>query len=98
MTSKTISSLLHNIANNINSGNSNIDENDENKIIDVLKDINNKPQFLSKYQAYTYLNMSRAKFDNLVKEGKIPHGIKIAGFKELFWNKQELKNLINKKN
>ncbi len=46
---------------------------------------------MSKYQAYTYLNMSRAKFDNLVREGKLPAGKKIPGFKELHWYKKDLK-------
>jgi predicted DNA-binding transcriptional regulator AlpA len=45
---------------------------------------------MSKYQAYTYLNMSRATFDNLVREGKLPKGVKVAGFKELFWYKKDL--------
>ena len=31
---------------------------------------------MSKYEAYSYLNISRAKFDNLVKEGKLPKGKK----------------------
>lgn len=40
---------------------------------------------MSKYQACKYLNnISRAKFDNLVAEGKLPKGQKQQGFKELF--------------
>ena len=46
---------------------------------------------ISKYQAYTYLGIRRAKFDNLVREGKIPEGKKIPGFKEKFWYKKDLK-------
>lgn len=49
---------------------------------------------MSKYQAYTYLNISRATFDNLVRTGKIPRGKKIAGFKELAWYKKDLKKLL----
>lgn len=40
---------------------------------------------MSKYQACKYLNnISRAKFDSLVAEGKLPKGQKQQGFKELF--------------
>ena len=44
----------------------------------------------SKYQAYTYLNLRRAQFDNLVREGKLPKGRKVAGFKELRWSRKEI--------
>ena len=53
---------------------------------------------MSKYEAYSYLNISRAKFDNLVKEGKIPQGKKQQGFKELSWYKKDLDLFIKKNN
>ena len=34
--------------------------------------------------------MSRASFDNYVREGKLPKGKKVAGFNELSWTKKEL--------
>ena len=40
--------------------------------------------------------MSRATFDNLVREGVIPKGQKQVGFKELFWRKGDLKNITKK--
>lgn len=46
---------------------------------------------MSKYQSYTYLGISRATFDNLVREGKLPRGKKVPGFKELRWYKKDLK-------
>jgi predicted DNA-binding transcriptional regulator AlpA len=54
----------------------------------------NKNKRLSKYKACEYLNMSRATFDNYVREGKIPKGKKEAGFKELSWTKKELDDAI----
>lgn len=45
---------------------------------------------LSKYQACKYLNVSRATFDNYVRDKKIPKGRKQQGFKELFWYKKDL--------
>lgn len=45
---------------------------------------------MSKYQACQYLNVSRATFDNYVREGNLPRGKKEAGFKELFWTQKDL--------
>ena len=50
---------------------------------------------MSKYQAYQYLNVSRATFDNYVREGRLPRGKKEAGFKELSWKKQDLDDFIH---
>lgn len=85
-----IKNLLLKIVNDIDCGNSNIDETDAAAIIEALKRYTDKDIIMSKYQAYTYLNVSRATFDNLVKEGKLPPGIKKAGFKEKFWYKRDL--------
>ena len=91
--------LLEQALDDMDAGNTNITQEDEEHIIEVLKTINKKDKFLSKYQAYTYLNMSRASFDNKIKEGLIPKGIKVEGFKELMWRETDLKKLIkNKKN
>lgn len=89
--------LLEQALNDINAGNSNITQEEEEKIINVLKTINKKDRLLSKYQAYTYLNISRASFDNKVREGLIPKGIKVEGFKELMWREVDLKKLIKNK-
>ena len=91
---KIIRNLLQSIIDDIDCNNSNIEnEEDMFKIIEALKEYTRKDVLLSKYQAYTFLNMSRATFDNKVRAGEIPQGIKIPGFKELMWNK---KDLINK--
>jgi predicted DNA-binding transcriptional regulator AlpA len=91
-----LKSLLNIVINELDSGHTTLDNDDVEKIIDDIKEVlsNNKP--LSKYQAYTYLNISRATFDNMVRDGKIPKGQKIEGFKELFWYKYDLDKIINK--
>ena len=61
----------------------------EEEAMEIIQTIANKP--LSKNQACNYLNISRSKFDNLIKQGKLPKGIKRKGFKELVWRKQDLK-------
>lgn len=72
-------------------GNSNLSDEEILEVIDMLKEYSRKDIPLSKYQAYTYLNISRAKFDNLVREGRLPKGQKVPGFKELRWYKRDLK-------
>lgn len=75
----------------IDAGNSNIDEEESIKIAKFLRETTRTDIPMSKYQAYTYLNISRATFDNLVRQGKIPKGRKVPGFKELMWEKKDLK-------
>lgn len=87
---QTIKKLLLGIIDDIDAGNSNIDEEEAIQIAKLLKESLRKDVPMSKYQAYTYLNISRATFDNLVREGKLPRGKKIAGFKELVWFKKDL--------
>ena len=75
----------------IDSGNSELNTNNMYEIVDILKRYNFRDKFISKYQAYTYLNISRAKFDNLVRAGQLPRGKKIEGFRELQWSLKEIK-------
>lgn len=87
---QTIKKLLLGIIDDIDAGNSNIDEEEAMQIAKVLKSMR-KDNPMSKYQAYTYLGISRAKFDNLVREGKLPEGRKLPGFKEKIWLKKDLR-------
>lgn len=85
-----IKKLLLQIIKDIDTGNSNLTEEEQLKAIEEINNFTRKDIGLSKYQAYTYLNMSRSNFDRLIKEGKIPKGKKINGFKELRWYKKDL--------
>lgn len=87
---RVIKNLLEKVINDIDSDNSNITENEAIEIVKVLQAYTDKTQKLSKYQACKYLNISRASFDNYVREGKLPKGKKEAGFKELFYIKKDL--------
>lgn len=64
----------------------------------VLSNIANPDQRMSKIQACDYLGVSRATFDNYVRDGFIPKGIKQEGFKELSWNKADLDIFLASKN
>ena len=89
-----ITQLLEQCLGNIKAGTSNISEEDQLEIVAMLKKYTDKDRRLSKYQACAYLNISRATFDNYVREGKIPKGKKETGWKELSWSESELKEVI----
>lgn len=91
---KLIRKLLLKLVDDIDTGNSNIDEEEQKEILDVLNRIHSNR--LSKESACKYLNMSRATFDNLVRDGKLPKGKKEVGFKELSWSKYELDKYVTK--
>ena len=85
------------IINDIDSGNTNISEEEQVELVEFLKRFNSRDKYVSKYQAYTYLNISRATFDNMVSAGIIPKGIKEAGFKELRWNLSDIQKIAKDK-
>lgn len=73
------------VADNIDAGTSEITE---SQAIDILRIVAHEA--MSKEQACNYLNLSRSRFDDLVKEKKLPKGKKRVGFKELVFYKDEL--------
>lgn len=88
---RIIKKLLLKIIDDIDAGNSNMTEDEALKAIDMLKEYSQKGEGMSKYSACQFLNISRATFDNLVKEGKLPKGKHVVGFKELRWYEKDLK-------
>lgn len=92
-----IKELLQRIINDIDTGNSNMSEQDQEKVIKALRKYTRKDGNWSKYQAYTFLNMSRSNFDRLVREGKIPRGRKIIGYNTLFWREKDIRKLAKDK-
>jgi predicted DNA-binding transcriptional regulator AlpA len=89
---RVLKKQLLKIVDDIDVGNSEISDEDAIQIADFLKRFNSRDKMISKYQAFTYLNISRAQFDNLVREGRLPEGKKIEGFKELQWSLKEIKD------
>ena len=89
-----IKTLLQQFVNDIDSGNSNINEQKQLEIINLLQKINQKE--LSKIESADYIGVSRATFDNYVSNGYIPKGKKRLGFKELSWNKKDLDDFLEK--
>ena len=80
--------MLKKLLDDIDAGNSNITEEEGQEIISMLSEITDNR--MSKYQACRYLNISRATFDNLVKDGFLPEGKHQAGFKEKYWRRSDI--------
>lgn len=90
---RVIRNLLQGIINDLDAGNTNLSEEDAIEVAKVISELR-KDNGISKYAACEYLNMSRATFDNYVREGKIPRGKHEIGFKELRWYKKDLDKFI----
>lgn len=95
---RTIKRILLNLVSDIDTGNSNISEEEALQWVKVLQTYTDKSIKLSKYQACQLLNCSRASFDNYVKGGLIPQGKREAGFKEKFWIKKDIEAFIKNSN
>ena len=88
---KWISKTLREIADKIDSGNCELDDEQAMHIMSTIGH-----EAMSKDSACSYLNISRSKFDSLVLEGKLPKGKKRRGFKEKIWFKDEISDILNK--
>lgn len=89
-----LSNLFRKIADNIDCGNSNMSEEEALELVSYIKIVTDKTERISKYEACRYLNVSRAAFDNYVREGLLPRGKHHIGFKELSWDKKTLDEFI----
>ena len=88
---KILTRLLRDTADKIDSGSCEMSESEAMSIVNVLSH-----EVMSKAKACSYLNLSRSRFDDLVREGRLPKGKKRVGFKELVWYKDELNLCIDK--
>lgn len=86
---RAVAKILREIADKIDSGNCELSE---EQAMDIISAISH--EVLSKDEACGYLNLSRSRFDDLVREGSIPRGRKRRGFKELIFYKDELDSAL----
>lgn len=87
---KLLAAELRNIADKIESGSCELTPEEAMNVLDIVSH-----EAMSKEQACSFLNISRATFDLHVKLGHIPRGRKRVGFKELVWYKDELRKCID---
>ena len=98
---KIIRNLLKQLIDDIDTNNTNIDQEQQFQIIRLLSNINvdkqEKNEF-NKTDAADYIGVCRAQFDNYVRDGFIPKGQKVGNFKELRWYKCDLDLFLLNKN
>ena len=83
-------SLIRNYANKIENGNSNITIEEAGNILSAIAHI-----AMTKEEVCDYLNISRSRFDDLVREGKFPRGKKVKHKTNLIWYKDEILSAID---
>ena len=88
---RMLTKLMRETADKIDAGNCEMSADEAMDLMDILSH-----EVLSKDQACSYLNLSRSRFDDLVREGKLPKGRKRRGFKELVFYRDELNNYKNR--
>ena len=75
---------LSRIIDNMDSGNSNLTEEELSNICELVSTLSNSDSKLSKYQVIQKFKISRATFDNYVARGVVCKGRRQQGFKEIF--------------
>lgn len=93
---KLIRDLLQSKINDIDCGNSNVDEESAIAILKAVNDSTDMAKRISKYKACQLLHISRATFDNYVREGKLPQGEHTIGFKEKSWSMKDVNDFKTK--
>ena len=88
---KLVSKLLREAADKLDAGTSELSPSEAMDIADALCH-----RVLSKEMACKHLNLSRSRFDDLVRSRKLPKGRKRVGFKELVWFEDELNACVNR--
>jgi hypothetical protein len=81
---RIIKAILTQIINDIDTGNSNISEDQYDDILEQISFYTDAKSKMSKYQAAKYLNISRATFDNYVKLGSFHKDENNKGLKNSF--------------
>ena len=82
---KLIAKELRKVSDRIDAGTSEVSE---TQVMDVMSMLTHR--VMSKEVACRFMNLSRSRFDDLIREGRIPKGRKRVGFKELVWWEDEL--------
>lgn len=93
---KLIRDLLAERVEALDAGNSNLDEESAMSILKAINDSTDMTKRVSKYKACQLLCISRATFDNYVREDKLPKGEHTIGFKELSWNLKDINDFKTK--
>lgn len=79
-------------------GNGNVADGSASCVVRALRKYTRPDKPMNKCAACEYVGLRRSAFDDKVRKGLIPRGMKIAGLRELLWYRKDLdKYLENKK-
>lgn len=81
--------------NDIDAGNSNIDEEGAISILNAIQEATDTTKMYTRTEAAKYLQCSVQTFDGYRSSGKLPKGVKKAGRLEE-WSKKQLDDLIRR--
>ena len=88
---KIIREILQKFIDDIDADNTNMSYEQQCNVLRVLSNVNiGQDNEMNKTQAADYLGVSRATFDNYIRDGFIPKGKQVGHFKELRWYKSDL--------
>lgn len=87
-----IAKILRDIANKLDNDTCELTEDEAMDIVNILAH-----EALSKEEACIYMNLKTSRFDDLVRDGIIPKGVKRKGWKELRWYKDDLIKVIKER-
>ena len=82
---KIVAKILRQYADSIDAGNSHINAEQATNILSCVCHIE-----MTKPEVCEYLNIGRSRFDDLVREGKLPRGKSSAHRNALIWYKDEI--------
>lgn len=86
-----IKSILQKWINDIDANNTNLTYEQQCNVIRLMSNVDlGQDNEMNKTEAADYLGVSRATFDNYVRDGFIPKGKQVGRFKELRWYKSDL--------
>ena len=86
-----IKTILQKFIDDIDADNTKLSYEQQCDLLKVLSNVNiGQDNEMNKTQAADYLGVSRATFDNYVRDGFIPKGKQVGNFKELRWYKSDL--------
>ena len=91
---EVIKSVLRQLLNDMDSGNSSISESEQEELLNIFEKINKKE--LNKTETAEYLGVSTSTINNYVNRGWIPEGIKKPGSSQKVWLKSDLNKFLLK--
>lgn len=96
---KLLRTVLMELVEKIDAGNSTEDETEIDAAIEILSTINHGiPRYSKRYLCDNVLYCSESTFNQYLSIGIIPPGIKQVGFKELSWSIKDMDNAIKYRN